>query len=180
MKTLISNNFSKQISNACMDELNTIISSSKDLAADVASLSVKSNAKGEIKCQHCGGTSNVSSKDYAALNSSEYQEFYCGELEGFNVSQIISEKVTFGECTFMSGLSSSGTLPRGIYKIILKGAGGGGGGKSVTVTSNGKGGSGGNGAKVEDVVLLSKAENYTLSVGVGGSGGGTSSLGKSW
>lgn len=178
LKSLISSNFSKQISNACLNSANKLIeklstSNVMKITNDFAELSVKLDAKGNVKYRE--------DSDYATLNSSEYQEFYCSEVEGFDISQLIEEKVEFGECASSyvpSLLGTSGKLPIGIFKIALNGAGGGGGGKSVTTQNNGKGGDGGNGARLEKIFVLSQAEDYTAEIGKGGSGGGTSTLGK--
>ena len=180
LKSLVSENYSKQINSACLymaDNLISKLTTDNSSLSKLVNLSVKANVDGDIR-----GVSAISESDsnvlsdaeYAALDKNKYQEFFCNELDGFNLSEKIAKRVDFGSCSSIS-LVSSGSIPMGIYKIVLSGAGGGGGGGNAKQ----KGGNGGSGAKLEQVILLSKAENYKLSIGIGGSGGGGNKLRKS-
>lgn len=173
-KSLISSNYERKILSACMSTASALISNSKN-QKNLFELSVKASVEGDVKSEY--NESGELNSDYATLDSTKYQEFYCNEVKDFNISQLVNEKANFKECSF--ALQNSGSLPMGIYKVILKGAGGGGGGKSATGGNNsGNGGNGGNGSKLETVLVLSKAESYTTEVGKGGSGGSRSILGK--
>lgn len=178
LKSLISSNFSKQISNACLTNADYLLTQGENGFKKMLNLSFKMDAKGDIKCVDCNpsDTKHVSQDVYDKLDSNTYQEFLCTDIKEYDVSTIIAEKVEFGSCSNGITLSSKGSLPTGIYKVVLKGAGGGGG--ASTCTPGGDGSKGGAGALIEQVIVISEPTSYSLSIGTGGSAGSGKACGQ--
>ncbi|MDR1477275.1 MAG: hypothetical protein LBI17_04080, partial [Rickettsiales bacterium] len=130
---------SAQMMNVCSDMARSFSSVDKDNLMEFVGLkvlvkyiggdtigSISKDGKGK-QVQNSSFKRNLVFDDH--LDDFDKGLLSCTDIPGFDFSGLMPDGTQFGDCQDVQ-LSTNGSLPAGIYKILLTGAGGGGGGRS--------------------------------------------------